>query len=232
MTWIWLPPSGMPPMSMTVFSLCDSRDTILYCLAMCIADSTPGSEVNISAVSGRSSPIAPMTVRSTPREMLAFSPAVSSLFTTAPICSSVTSSSHYDNHCFSPLTLSCFFNAQTKIFHSRFPNRCSRANNPAYRNWRWGARSRPVPASAGTSPSHCRCWKPTKLPNDGNVFQTPAWSNPSVICFMPRWFNSKVFFTKSTSRKAATAAACATLLTLNGWRTRFIMSATCSSANA
>ena len=52
-TWICLPPSGMPAMSMTVFSLCDSRDTILYCLAMCIADSTPGSGVNISSVSGR-----------------------------------------------------------------------------------------------------------------------------------------------------------------------------------
>ena len=59
---------------MIVFALCHSRATSLYGLTMCIDFSTPGIESNISGSSLRSSPTAPMSVRSVPREMCTSSP--------------------------------------------------------------------------------------------------------------------------------------------------------------
>jgi len=69
------PPSGMPRTLTTVLDLCHSRATSLYGLTMCIERSTPGSVSNISGSSLRSSPMAPISVRSVPREMWTPKPA-------------------------------------------------------------------------------------------------------------------------------------------------------------
>ena len=87
------PPSGTPRTSMTVFALCHSRATSLYGLTMCIERSTPGSVSNISGSSLRSSPIAPMSVRSVPREMWTSRPAARIRASTAAISASPASGS-------------------------------------------------------------------------------------------------------------------------------------------
>ena len=74
MTCTALPPIGMPATSTIVFALCHSRATILYCLTMCIEFSTPGMGSNISGSSLRSSPTAPISVRSVPRDTCTSSP--------------------------------------------------------------------------------------------------------------------------------------------------------------
>ena len=58
----------MPRTRTTVLARCHSRATSLYGFRMCSARSTPGSVSNMSGESLRSSPIAPISVRSVPRE--------------------------------------------------------------------------------------------------------------------------------------------------------------------
>jgi hypothetical protein len=85
MTCTMLPPIGTPATSMTVFALCHSRATILYCLTICIDFSTPGIGSNISGSSARSSPTAPISVRSVPRETCTARPCARIFASTASI---------------------------------------------------------------------------------------------------------------------------------------------------
>ena len=77
-----------PRTSTTVLALCHSRATSLYGFRMCSERSTPGSGSNISGSSLRSSPMAPISVRSVPRDMWTSSPCERILASTALISAS------------------------------------------------------------------------------------------------------------------------------------------------
>ena len=90
------------------------------------------------------------------------------------------------------------------------------------------ARSRPARAAACTPRAAPRPrGSVMKLPNDG------MYSSPSVRSALLELLHARAVqrrsccATNSMSSSAAVAAASARLLTLNGWRTRFIRSATC-----
>src|SRR3569832_1281586 len=78
----------MPRMSITESSGCDTRETILYGFITRTTFSTPGSTSSASMSIWRSSPIAPITVRSIPRDTWAPMPMPINLSDTASICSS------------------------------------------------------------------------------------------------------------------------------------------------
>ena len=75
MTCRRLPPSMTPPVPITLGSGLNSRETILYGFWIGMTWSTPGRISSGTSRSAASSPMAPMMVRSTPRERCGVQPA-------------------------------------------------------------------------------------------------------------------------------------------------------------
>ena len=102
----------------------------------------------------------------------------------------------------------------------------------ACHNSRPDARSRPLEQRAGSRAAHRRRCTITKLPCDG-MYSSPRRVEARVeLLACPRGSARSSCATNSLSSSAAAAAASASALTLNGWRTRFMRSATSGCANA